>query len=316
MSEDHGKQFRDEAMQSLQSGQFDKALELINQAIELNDRDSEAHVLKGITLSQLNRPDEATQAFREAISCGPSNAKAYFNLAVHQYTLGQKVEAESMAREAVRLDPSHAGARDLVGRIQRELSPELITPTGKVPANPGNPADPLSGGTAPPSAGPGQGAPPAGAPGPQGGQPNQGPQQNYYRPPYEERSGYNNSNIHSIAFIGNMGKGWDTFGYIVSALNILIFVVTILMILPMLQEAFKNPEAFRNQNAMMMSGAGPAVQVMEILGYLIRLISLVWMILDLSDRRGNWLWLIPFILCCCCGLPGMIMPFYIWKGRS
>ncbi|MBX3119321.1 MAG: tetratricopeptide repeat protein [Fimbriimonadaceae bacterium] len=326
MSEDHGKQFREEAIQSVQSGQPEKALELINQALELNDHDSEAYVLKGIALAQLKRDDEATEAFRGAISCGPSNPKAYFNLAVHQYGLGHKAEAESIAREAVRLDPSHSGAKDLVARITREMNPDVITPTGKVAADapslsqPGDPLSQPNPGAAPPTgqpSGPPAGAPPQGQPGLHGpGTPPPG--QQYIPPGGYERPGYGTRNVHSMAFIENMGKGWDGFGYILSALNIILFIVISAATYSLVMEAFQNPEAFQNRNMgfFSMEGVSPVITVLSLVSRLIQLISLIWMIMELADRRGNWLWLLPFILCCCCGLPGLIIPIYIWKGRS
>lgn len=304
MSEDLGKQFREEAIQSLQSGQAEQALELINQAIELNQHDSESHVLRGISLAQLQRTDEATEAFRNAIACGPSNPKAYFNLAVHQYSLGQKVEAETMAKEAIRLDPTHAGAKDLVGRIQRELNPNVVTPTGSVPSQPSNPADPLSAPQQPsehPMTSPTQ---PNLGPGPAPGE--------YYRP------GYNTQNVHSLQFVENMGSGWDMFGYILSVVNIVLTVVVLVAVMPVMMEAFNNPQAARagGGSMWMMAGVSPIVNIMSWVNNIIRLITLVWMILELADRRGNWLWLLPFIICCCCGFPGVIIPLYIWKGRS
>lgn len=312
-------------MQSLQSGQAQQALELIGQAIELNDHDSEAYVLKGIALAQMQRNDEATEAFRNAISCGPSNPKAYFNLAVHQYGLGNKVEAESIAREAVRLDPSHSGAKDLVSRITRELNPDIVTPTGKVredAPNLQNPNDPFSApatGSAPPSGQPGappSGGPSQGAPPPGGAQPPSG--QPYIPPGSYERPGYNTRSVHSMAFIENMGKGWDTFGYVLAGLNIVLFIIVFAGTFSVMMEAFRNPEAFQGRQSgfFAMEGISPLMMALSMVARVIQLISLVWMIMELADRRGNWLWLLPFILCCCCGLPGVIMPIYIWKGRS
>src|SRR5688572_28332388 len=118
MSEEQAKQFLDQATQSLQSGQFQQALELVDQSIALKGDDAEAHILRGIALSQTGQPDVATESFRKAISLSHNNPKAYYNLAVHLYSRGQKSESIEMAREAVRLDTKHAGARDLVTRIE------------------------------------------------------------------------------------------------------------------------------------------------------------------------------------------------------
>lgn len=42
------------------------------------------------------------------------------------------------------------------------------------------------------------------------------------------------------------------------------------------------------------------------------------MILELADRRGNWLWLLPYILVCCCTcslLQPVVQIIYMTMGR-
>ena len=73
MSQDQVKQFIDQASQSIQSGQFEGALQLIDQALALSPNDADAHILRGICLSQTGQPIAATDAFNRAITLDPAS---------------------------------------------------------------------------------------------------------------------------------------------------------------------------------------------------------------------------------------------------
>lgn len=321
MSLEQAKQFVEQAVQSLQSGQFQQALDLLDQAIALNPSDSETQVLRGIALSQLAQPEAATDAFRKAIMISPYNVKAYYNLAVHNFSQGDKVGAEQMAREAVRIDPKHAGAKDLLARIAAERAPQTnIQPSappgtsGPDPLAPSQPAPPSMGdspeqpstprevpsGMNPPTMSP----PPTSPYGTPGNQP-------YYRPGYQEPS-------NSISFIANMGKKWDQVGVAVALFSFVVSIVSFVRSFGQISEMFSNPAAMQAaQNATNpFAMTSPADSALSMISLFLTLFCFVWMILDITNRRGNWLWLLPFILCCCCGLHGPIMLIYIWKGRD
>jgi hypothetical protein len=42
----------------------------------------------------------------------------------------------------------------------------------------------------------------------------------------------------------------------------------------------------------------------------------IWSIMDLIDRRGNFIWLIPNVICSCCGFGWITLPIYILAGRN
>lgn len=298
MSEEQAKQFLEQATQSLQSGQFQQALDLIDQSIALKDGDSEAHVLRGIALSQLSQPDQATEAFRKAIMQGPYNVKAYFNLAVHYFALGQKAEALEMAHSAVRIDPKHAGARDLIIRIEGETQAAnaFQPPTTPDPSRIGDPlAPPVEGG--------------APAPGPSA------PYQQPVPPGGYTRPGYETSGTQSLQFVANMGKTWDAIGWGLIITSLVVLVASVALFFPIYAEMFRNPENIQQMSTMGMGG-GALSMVLQIVSWLASLGSLVWMILELTNRRGNWLWLLPYILCCCCGFHWVVMGIYLLAGRQ
>ncbi len=297
MSDEQAKQFLEQATQSLQSGQFQQALDLAEQAIALKEND-ESQILKGIALSQLNQPDGATTAFRRAITLNAYNPKAYYNLAVHYYAQGQRNEALEMARETVRIDSKHAGARDLVARIDAELTPKTDVAAPRI----------MDDGTTT-TAGPE--TPPSEGIGPQA--PYQGPPTGGYT-----RPGYETSGVHSLQFVERMGKTWDTFAWILIVILAIACIFYWVTNIGQFMEAFGNPEAMRRLGGMnAFSNMSIFQLVVAIIGFLARIAALVWMIMELSDRRGNWLWLLPYLLCCCCaGADWLVMGIYLLAGRQ
>lgn len=309
MSE-QANEFLQQASQALQAGQFEQALDLIDKSIELLPSSSDAHVIRGISLAQLGRSDEATEAFRKGISVNPNNPKAYYNLATHQYQLGQRTEAHAMANEALRLDPGHAAARDLVQRVEQEQEAEREAARAQSapPAGTGVGPAPAAAPTGPVE------PPPSGIDGPYAAQ------SPYSTPPQTpspyQRPGYEPVSNHAVPFVENLGSKWVTFGWAIVGVSLAIFAIS-LMITPWnaISEAISDPA---NAQSIMsqIQGGSPINTLLSFVGYALQLSALTWMILDLMDRRGNWVWLVPFIPCCCCGFHWMILPIYILAGRK
>ncbi len=300
MSEEQAKPFIEQAGQSLQGGQFAQAVELLDQAIALQPENSEAFVLRGIALSQMSQPDGATEAFRRAIMLSPYNVKAYFNLSVHYYTIGEKAAAEEMAREAVRIDPKHAGAKDLLARIRSEQAPREAGAGGPLPGTGVGQAEPPGPASAPPGAGPQQPGP--GAP---------LPQQGYYRPGYEQGT------VHSMPFVENLGKRWDTIGWTLGGVGTALGIVSFIRSFSQIEQIFRDPEGFMKAGqGMAFMGTGIGDILLQLMVWLMILITFIWFIMEMSDRRGNWLWMLPLVLCCCCGFQAPVVLIYLWKGRD
>ena len=294
MAHEQAREFVEQAVQAIQTAQYPQAAELLQRAISLDPDDSEAFILQGVTLSQLRRPNEATDAFRRAIQLSPSNSKAFYNLAVHYFSLNEKERSLEMAREALRVDPGNTQARDLVERLQTELG---VGPSADVPA----PPPPAGSSSEQPFGQPaaGYGVPPA------------PPTAGYYRAGYYDYS----QPVHSLRFIERMGSWWDGVGWAISGGFFITWLASLLITLPFLQEVFSNPNspALRNMRGNMFVGPNPLLSV----AYDILVLGIiVWMILDLLDRRGNWLWMLPTTLACCClGINWLIPPIYILFGR-
>jgi tetratricopeptide (TPR) repeat protein len=312
MAQEQIREFIDQATQSIQSGQFEGAIQLLDQALAIAPANAEALVLKGICLSQSGQPSAATESFNKAVILEPSNSKAHYNMAVHLYALGQKTEALKHAREAAQNDATHAGARQLIATLEAEISP----PAPAIP----NPNDPLAGmGTAlpvasAPQANPyqqsnpyAQSTPESPRPGGMGPAPIATPSHNPYM-----KQGYETP-THSLPLVENLGSAWLGIGWALAALSFAGFVVGVLVAISAMSGANLNdPDAI----ARAMEGQGAMLWVSRITGFGSLIGIMIWSIMDIIDRRGNFVWLIPNIICSCCGFGWVTLPIYILAGRN
>ncbi len=280
MADDQVRQFIEQATQSLQGGQIAQALELSEQAVLLNPDNADAHLLKAIALSQSNQPQAATDAFRRAIFLAPHNAKAQFNFAVHLYSRGYKEDALTAAQEAVSIDPTHSGARELAIRIESEAG---LQPTATFPKDFPTPQST------------------AATPPPLGQFPPQNP-----GPATPFQTGYEARPVHTLKFVENLAGNWIRFGWALVVLQVGALLAMVVVALPQLTDfGPRSIQAISEQTSLLSA-------VWTILS----LVSLLWVIFDLSDRRGNFIWLLPQILCGCTGCGFIVLPLYILAGRK
>jgi tetratricopeptide (TPR) repeat protein len=267
-----------QAQSALQSGQFEAALNAIDQAIALDPR-TDYHVVRGVSLAQLGRANEAASAFQSAIAADPSNAKAFYNFATHMYQQGRKQEALAYAKQAVAKDPAHQSAADLVRLIESESA---APPVAATPPAPGAP----------------YGTPPT-----------------FAQYPREQPPGL--SNQSSVPFVRDLGPKWTAIGWGLSFGMLAMFLYMIAVFGPMANEfmaAFSGGEAAMQAAVEKMQTAVPGWY--SPVSWLFTIGSIVWSILDIIDKRSNYLWLLPLILCTCCGLTFMVMPLYLLLGRT
>lgn len=271
------------ASSALQQEDYERVLSLVEEALGAGDARADLLILRGIALAQTGRPEEATLAFREAIRLEPTNAKAFYNLAVHLFHRQERVEALAMAREALRLDPRHESARELVARIEEELRPR--PPERPDPYPPLGEEFPVGSFPYPPSA------------------------------PLEP--------VHTLSWIERMGAGWTVLGLILAAMNLVALGLGAYIFLevfaPLLvpdsnfdpgnvEEVTKRLETWQRDNLGL-------TLLSNVLGTGSLLGILVWAILDIVDRRSNWLWLFLVLPCTCCSLGWLALPFYMLVGR-
>lgn len=292
MANEQAKQLLSQATSAIQNGDFNGALGLINQAIDLDSTDAESFVLRGIALAQTGQAAGATESFHEALRLDPGNVKAHYNLAVHYYGSGDKTAALEMARQAIAFDPGHAAAQDLLRRLQAEgFGVESADPTA---------------------------TPPMAGEGPQAF--SSAPSAGYYREGYGGPQDQYVKPAHSIAMIERMGKTWDIIGWSAVFVGLVVFGGNIAFgpgarmgqdffndFGGTMQRLKENPHLY---------DPTPLGLVFNLLSYLVIAVTLTYIIMDIVDRRGNWLWIIPFVICCCCGMHWAALGIYLAAGRK
>jgi predicted O-linked N-acetylglucosamine transferase (SPINDLY family) len=97
-------------MIACQRGDGAAALELLDQAIEINPADAEAYCTRGNALYLLQRYEEAAESYSKTIELNPDHAEAYSNRGVTLFHLRQYAVAVESYDNAIRLKPDFAEA--------------------------------------------------------------------------------------------------------------------------------------------------------------------------------------------------------------
>jgi tetratricopeptide (TPR) repeat protein len=98
------------ALDSLKGGDYEKALERLDQAIVLSPKFADLHNSRGITLCELGRLDEGIAAFRRSATLNPDYLVPKLNLAFAQLRAGQFKDAEAQLESVLAQDPSQGAA--------------------------------------------------------------------------------------------------------------------------------------------------------------------------------------------------------------
>jgi len=103
-----------------QTGKFDAACDLLNQAILVNPNAADYHLNLGVVFTSQGRLPDAVAAFRKAISLRPQPA-GYFNLGIALSQMGQSEAAITAYRQSLALDPNQFLTCMMLGNALREL---------------------------------------------------------------------------------------------------------------------------------------------------------------------------------------------------
>jgi tetratricopeptide (TPR) repeat protein len=258
-------QFIDQATQDMQRGYSKRAIKTLDRALALDPKCGEALGLKAIALATLGEDLKAVETFRLAVAAAPDSAKVAYNFAFHLKELGQLPSALVEVRRAVVLDASSASAVSLMRDLERDLGEQPLDLT-RASSNEESEhlADAESGSARQNTA------------------------------PYL-RSGFydDRQEIQSLRWVEGLGSRWYTLGWVLCVANGLFCVREIA---EFLKHGLNSP-LFSYQ------GNLPVIQTyMSLAATLVSAICVVgllfWLIFELTNRRGNWLWLVPAMLAC------------------
>jgi tetratricopeptide (TPR) repeat protein/ketosteroid isomerase-like protein len=111
-----------EANQLFRQGQFDRAMERVNGYLASRPKDAKGRFLKGVILSEQNRPNDAIKVFTELTQDYPELPEPYNNLAVLYASQGQYEKARNALETAIRTHPSYATAHENLGDIYAKMA--------------------------------------------------------------------------------------------------------------------------------------------------------------------------------------------------
>jgi tetratricopeptide (TPR) repeat protein len=111
-----------EAQQLLKQGQVDRALERVDQYLKTKPKDARGRFLRGILLTEQNKPNDAIRVFTELTQDFPELPEPYNNLAVLYASQGQYDKARAALEMAIRTHPSYATAHENLGDIYAKMA--------------------------------------------------------------------------------------------------------------------------------------------------------------------------------------------------
>jgi uncharacterized protein (TIGR02246 family) len=103
-------------------GKRNEALDRLERFLAANPRDSRARFLKGVMLSEQNKPQEAIEVFKALTLDFPELPEPYNNLAVLYAAQGDLEKARQSLEMAIRTHPSYAIAHENLGDIYAALA--------------------------------------------------------------------------------------------------------------------------------------------------------------------------------------------------
>ena len=111
-----------DANQLFRQGQFDRAMERVNSYLSTRPKDARGRFLKGLILTEQNKPGEAIKVFSDLSQDYPELPEPYNNLAVLYASQGQYDKARNSLEMAIRTHPSYATAHENLGDIYAKMA--------------------------------------------------------------------------------------------------------------------------------------------------------------------------------------------------
>ena len=111
-----------DANQLFRQGQFDRAMERVNAYLASRPKDARGRFLKGLILTEQNKPGDAIKVFTDLSQDYPELPEPYNNLAVLYASQGAYDKARNSLEMAIRTHPSYATAHENLGDIYAKMA--------------------------------------------------------------------------------------------------------------------------------------------------------------------------------------------------
>jgi Flp pilus assembly protein TadD len=122
----------DDAQALLQKGQPAAALAQVDAYLKDNPKDARGRFLRGVILTQQQKPEEAIAAFRALNEDMPELPEPYNNLAVLYAAQGRYDDARRVLETAVVAHPDYALARENLGDVYAQLAARAYAQAAKL----------------------------------------------------------------------------------------------------------------------------------------------------------------------------------------
>lgn len=108
-------------VEAYKAGNYDKAIEELEAATELNHEDHKAFTYLGAAYAAKERYNAAIGAFKTAEQIMPGIASIHYNIAQAYEAVGIPTEAEYEYERALQINPDYTKARDAYERLKKKL---------------------------------------------------------------------------------------------------------------------------------------------------------------------------------------------------
>lgn len=112
----------EEAKTLLRQGQYQPALEKVDQFLATKPKDVQGRFTKGIILTEMNRPNDAITVYQKITEDYPELPEPYNNLAVIYASQRQYEKAKAALEMAIRTHPTYATAHENLGDVYAKLA--------------------------------------------------------------------------------------------------------------------------------------------------------------------------------------------------
>jgi Flp pilus assembly protein TadD len=125
-----------QVQRQLAAGHASRALELADASLKKNPRDAQMRFVRGVILTELNRPGEAREVFEGLTQDFPELPEPYNNLAVLYAGEGKLDNARAALETALAAAPNYGTAYENLGDIYLQMAADAYQRATKIdPAN-------------------------------------------------------------------------------------------------------------------------------------------------------------------------------------
>ncbi len=120
---------REQGLAALQQGNANAAVPLLEQAVQNDPSDFQAHLILGAAYAQVNRANDAVNILTQAVHLEPANAQARYNLGIALQKAGWTNEAATAFEQALTLQPDYAQAKQALDFVRPPQVNQAQVPT-------------------------------------------------------------------------------------------------------------------------------------------------------------------------------------------